>query len=178
MAMQAVRCRRLFAAGLLVIAACAAPRTRSSGVLASWNDTASKKDILEFVEKTTREGAPTYVPPTERITTFDNDGRLWAEQPMYFQGLFALDRIRAMAPEHPEWKTTEPFESAVAGDLKGLMAQGKEGVEKVLGAAHAGMTAEAFADSVREWLATASRRSASSTRRWTRPRSAVGSSWA
>jgi phosphoglycolate phosphatase-like HAD superfamily hydrolase len=90
-----------------------------------------------------------------RIATFDNDGTLWSEQPVYFQGRFALDRVRAMAADHPEWHNTEPFKSVIAGDMKGLMATGKEGLEKVLLATHANMTAEQFEASVRDWLETA-----------------------
>jgi phosphoglycolate phosphatase-like HAD superfamily hydrolase len=123
--------------------------------LPSWNAGASRSAILEFVERVTRAGSPDFVPPGERIATFDNDGTLWAEQPVYFQALFALDRVRAMAVDHPEWNSQEPFQSAIAGDVKGLMATGKEGVEKVLVVAHANVTAEEFAKSVQDWLATA-----------------------
>ncbi|MFG0285862.1 MAG: HAD family hydrolase [Phycisphaerales bacterium JB039] len=123
--------------------------------LSSWNDGKAKQAIIEFVERITEEGSADYVAPAERIAVFDNDGTLWAEQPVYFQLLFALDRIKAMAPDHPEWKTTEPFKSALAGDMKGLMATGKEGLAKLLAASHTNMTAEQFAGSVRTWLDTA-----------------------
>jgi phosphoglycolate phosphatase-like HAD superfamily hydrolase len=123
--------------------------------LPSWNDGAAKSAILEFVERVTDEKSSGFVPAPERIATFDNDGTLWSEQPMYFQAIFALDRVRAMAADHPEWRDTEPFQSAIAGDMKGLMASGMAGVEKVLLAAHANMTAEDFAGSVRDWVQTA-----------------------
>src|SRR6476660_3755077 len=89
-------------------------------------DQALMKAIVAFVEKVTKEGSPDFVPPNERIATFDNDGTLWAEQPMYFQFLFAMDRIKALAPQHPEWKTKEPFKSALAGDMEGLLASGEK----------------------------------------------------
>jgi phosphoglycolate phosphatase-like HAD superfamily hydrolase len=123
--------------------------------LPSWNDGKSKSAIIAFVKRVTGQDSADFVPPAERIATFDNDGTLWSEQPVYFQGTFALDRVRAMAADHPEWQQTEPFKSVIAGDMKGLMATGKEGLEKVLLAAHANMTAEAFDASVRDWLTTA-----------------------
>src|SRR6187401_2617810 len=92
--------------------------------LPSWNDTAPKKAIVAFVEKVSKEGSPDFVPVPERIAAFDNDGTLWAEQPMYFQGLFAFDRIHALAPEHPEWKDKEPFASLLKGDTKAVAAGG------------------------------------------------------
>ena len=95
--------------------------------LPSWNDGAAKKSIIDFVAKVTKEGSPDFVPPAERIATFDNDGTLWAEQPMYFQLLFALDRVKALAPQHPEWKDKEPFASLLKGDVKGALAGGERG---------------------------------------------------
>jgi phosphoglycolate phosphatase-like HAD superfamily hydrolase len=123
--------------------------------LPSWNEGPSKQAIVAFVKKVTTEGSPDFVKPAERIATFDNDGTLWAEQPVYFQLIFAVDRVKAMAPQHPEWKDTEPFKSAIAGDMKGLMATGKEGLMKIVAVSHANMTADEFAQSVRDWLATA-----------------------
>jgi hypothetical protein len=90
--------------------------------LPSWNDGAAKQSVVEFVAKVTKEGGPNFVPPAERIAVFDNDGTLWAEQPMYFQLFFALDRVKALAPQHPEWKTKEPFASLLKGDLKTALA--------------------------------------------------------
>jgi hypothetical protein len=95
------------------------------------------------------DGLPDFVPPPRRIAVFDNDGTLWAEQPMYFQVLFVLDRIRALAPSHPEWKTKEPYRSAVAGDMKTLAASGEKGVVELLAVTHTGMTTDEFADTVR-----------------------------
>ena len=123
--------------------------------LPSWNDGATRSAIIGFVARVTKEGSEDFVPVPERIAVFDNDGTLWSEQPLYFQGFFALSRIRAMAPEHTEWATTEPFKSAVAGDMKGLMATGEKGVMQVLITAHSNITATDFAAAVAEWGATA-----------------------
>lgn len=128
-------------------------QTGKGDPLPSWNEGEAKSAIIRFVERVTDPTLPDFVPAAERIATFDNDGTLWSEQPLYFQGLFALDRIRAMAKDHPEWRDQEPFKSVIAGDMKGVMASGKEGLEKILFASHAGMTADAFAQSVRDWLA-------------------------
>tara|TARA_R110000868_G_scaffold10904_10_gene52912 strand:- start:9225 stop:10238 length:1014 start_codon:yes stop_codon:yes gene_type:complete len=122
--------------------------------LPSWNDGASKTAIISFVDKVTEQGGPGFVPEPERIATFDNDGTLWTEQPLYFQGLFALDQIRLQAPQHPEWKTTEPFKSVLAGDTEAVMASGMEGLMKILGVSHTNMTAEEFSASVKTWLAS------------------------
>ena len=123
--------------------------------LPSWNDTAPKKAIIAFVEKVTKEGSPDFVPAPERIATFDNDGTLWAEQPMYFQFLFLADRVKALAPQHPEWKTKEPFASLLKGDLKGVGASGEKGILEMMMATHAGMTTEEFTKIVSDWIATA-----------------------
>jgi phosphoglycolate phosphatase-like HAD superfamily hydrolase len=123
--------------------------------LPSWNDTAPKKEIVAFVEKVTKEGSPDFVPPNERIAAFDNDGTLWAEQPMYFQLLFALDRVKALAPRHPEWKTKEPFASLLKGDVKGALAGGEPAIAKIIMVTHAGMTTAEFEKIVADWIATA-----------------------
>jgi phosphoserine phosphatase len=123
--------------------------------LPSWNDTATKKAILTFVERVTRESSPDFVPIAERIATFDNDGTLWAEQPMYFQLLFALDRVKALAPRHPEWKEEEPFASLLRGDVKGALAAGERAMLQIVMVTHAGMTTEEFEQIVKDWLATA-----------------------
>jgi hypothetical protein len=123
--------------------------------LPSWNDTAPKRSIIQFVEKVTKAGSPTFVPVPERIATFDNDGTLWAEQPMYFQFFFVVDRVKAMAAQHPEWKTTEPFASLLKGDMKGVAAAGEKGLLTMLAATHAGMTTEEFDNSVSTWISTA-----------------------
>jgi phosphoglycolate phosphatase-like HAD superfamily hydrolase len=123
--------------------------------LPSWNDGMAKAAITDFVSRTTTEGGPDYVAPAERIAVFDNDGTLWSEQPMYFQLAFALDHIKSMAPERPEWKDTEPFKSLLAGDLKGVLASGEKGLGEILAATHAGMTTDEFAETVRDWMDTA-----------------------
>ena len=123
--------------------------------LPSWNDTAPKKAIVAFVERVTKEGSPDFVPVAERIATFDNDGTLWAEQPMYFQLLFALDRVKAMAPQHPEWKTKEPFASLLKGDVKAALAGGEPAIGKIVIVTHSGMTTEEFSKIVQDWIATA-----------------------
>jgi phosphoglycolate phosphatase-like HAD superfamily hydrolase len=123
--------------------------------LPSWNDGAAKRAIVKFVADTTAAGAPGFVPPAERIATFDNDGTLWAEQPVYFQLAFAIDEIKRMAPDHADWKDKEPYRSILAGDMKGLTAQGKKGVAEVLAVTHSGMTTEEFAANVAKWLAKA-----------------------
>ena len=123
--------------------------------LPSWNEGATKKAIVTFVAKVTKKGSPDYVPPVERIATFDNDGTLWAEQPMYFQLLFALDRVKALAPQHPEWKDKEPFASLLKGDVKGALAGGERAMLEIVMATHAGMTTVEFEKIVKDWLATA-----------------------
>ncbi|MEI6155306.1 MAG: HAD family hydrolase [Deltaproteobacteria bacterium] len=123
--------------------------------LPSWNDGATKKSIISFVEKVTKPGSPDFVPVAERIATFDNDGTLWAEQPMYFQFFFTLDRVKALTPQHPEWKTKEPFASLLKGDLKGALASGEQAGLEIVMATHAGMTTEDFDKIVHDWIASA-----------------------
>jgi hypothetical protein len=107
------------------------------------------------VEQVTKAGSSDFVPPAKRIAVFDNDGTLWAEQPMYFQVLFALDRVKVLAPQHPEWKDTEPFASLLKGDVKGAMADGMKSVVEIIMATHAGMTTAEFETIVSDWIATA-----------------------
>jgi phosphoserine phosphatase len=133
----------------------AAGPVRAQDPLPSWNETGPKKAILEFVAKVTKTGSPDFVAPAERIAVFDNDGCLWAEQPMYFQLAFALDRIKTLAPQHPEWKTEEPFKSLLAGDVKTALAGGEKAVVQIVMATHAGTTTDEFARIVREWTTTA-----------------------
>ncbi len=123
--------------------------------LRSWNDTAPRKAIITFVERVTKQGSPDFVPPAERVATFDNDGTLWAEQPLYFQVLFAIDRVKALAPQYPEWKDTEPFGSLLKGDLKAALGGGEHALLEIVMAAHAGMTTDEFDKIVKEWIATA-----------------------
>jgi len=123
--------------------------------LPSWNEGKSRQSIIDFVTKVTTQGSADFVPPAERIATFDNDGTLWAEQPMYFQLFFALDRVKELAPQHPEWKTQEPFASLLKGDVKGALAGGEKAMLDIVMATHAGMTTEEFETIVQDWVATA-----------------------
>ena len=122
--------------------------------LPSWNEGPAKKAIVEFVKAITDKASSKFVPPAERIATFDNDGTLWAEQPMYFQLIFALDRIKALAPQHPEWKDKEPFASLLKGDLKGALAGGEKALMEIVAVTHSGMTTEEFDRIVKDWIAT------------------------
>jgi len=140
---------------VVVALAFAATVTHAQDPLPSWNDTATKKAIITFVDRVTKEGSPDFVAPAERIAVFDNDGTLWAEQPMYFQGLFLVDRVKALAPQHPEWRTKEPFASLLKGDMKGVAAAGEKGAIEMLAATHTGMTTEEFEQMMRDWTATA-----------------------
>jgi phosphoserine phosphatase len=123
--------------------------------LPSWRDGPARQAILRFVDTVTTPGSPGFVPPPERIAVFDNDGTLWVEQPAYTQLLFALDRVRALAPQNPDWATREPFKSALAGDMAGLAAAGERGLLELVMATHAGMTPEAFQATASAWLETA-----------------------
>ena len=143
--------RIVFACLLLLLRVEAA----SASPLASWNDGPATARLIAFVESVSKPGGKDFVPPAERIAVFDNDGTLWAEQPLYFQLAFALDRVQALAPAHPEWKAKEPFETLLAGDAPGALAQGEKAVLEILAATHTGMTTEAFATTVRDWIATA-----------------------
>jgi len=151
-----MRFKQLGFIAALSLSALAGPgMAQTADPLPSWNDGASKTAIINFVEKVTKEGGSDFVALPERIATFDNDGTLWSEQPLYFQGLFALDQVREQAPNHPEWKTEEPYKSVLAGDTKAVMASGMDGLMKIIGASHANVTSEEFAASVSEWLSTA-----------------------
>lgn len=130
------------------------PLTAHADDLPSWNDGASKQAIITFVTAVSTEGGTDYVAPAERVAVFDNDGTLWSEQPMYVQLAFVLDRVKAMAPEHPEWKDTEPFKSVLAGDVAGLAASGEKGLMQLLGATHSGMTSEEFTKIAGDWIET------------------------
>jgi phosphoglycolate phosphatase-like HAD superfamily hydrolase len=123
--------------------------------LPSWNQGTAKQSIVDFVGRVTRQGGPDFVPSPERIATFDNDGTLWSEKPVPFQVVFAFDRVKALAPQHPEWKTREPFASLLKGDLAGVAASGEKGVLAIMAATHTGMTTEEFSAAVQEWITTA-----------------------
>jgi len=127
----------------------------ASDPLPSWNDTLPKRAIVAFVERVTREGSPDFVPTSERIAVFDNDGCLWAEQPMYFQAFFIFDRIKALASQNPEWQTREPFASVLRGDAKAALAGGEHALLEMAMATHAGMTTAEFEKIVTDWITTA-----------------------
>ena len=141
----------LFAPALPVLQ----PAQAQTDALPSWNDGANKQAITGFVARITQQGGPDFVPPAERIATFDNDGTLWVEHPMYTQLAFVLDRVKAMAPMHPEWTAKQPFKAVLEGDMKTLAEFGEKGMMELGMATHAGMTNEEFQKIVTDWLATA-----------------------
>ena len=116
---------KLIIRAMMALSLCIGLIVHAQDPLPSWNDTAPKKAIIDFVERVTKEGSPDFVKPEERIATFDNDSTLWAEKPIYFQFQFAIDRVKALAPEHPEWKERKPFNYILTGDMKALLADGK-----------------------------------------------------
>jgi phosphoserine phosphatase len=134
---------------------CATAVHAASDPLPAWNEGASKQAIIQFVQKVSDERSASFVPPAQRIATFDNDGTLWGEQPMYVQAFFIFDRIRALAPQHPEWKTKEPFASVLKGDLKTALSGGEQGLVEMTMATHAGMSTEEFDKIVTDWITTA-----------------------
>jgi len=123
--------------------------------LPTWRDGAARHAILDFVARVTTVGHPDFVPPAERVAVFDNDGTLWAEQPLPVQACFVLDRIRALAPGHPEWRQQQPFKAVLDGDVAAIMGLGMDGLTRLVMATHAGITTDAFAALVRDWIATA-----------------------
>ncbi|MEZ5554722.1 HAD family hydrolase [Haliea sp.] len=123
--------------------------------LPSWREGVAKSSIVAFVDRVTQEGSGDYVAPAQRIATFDNDGNLWAEQPMYFQLFFAIDRVKALAPQYPEWASQEPFASLLKGDVKAALAGGMPAINELIMTTHAGMTTDEFAVLVRDWIASA-----------------------
>jgi phosphoglycolate phosphatase-like HAD superfamily hydrolase len=153
--MKIARKQHLLASALVCALALTTTIARAADSLPSWNDGAAKKSVVEFVQKVTKEGGADFVLPAERIAVFDNDGTLWAEQPMYFQFLFALDRVKALAPQHPEWKTQEPFASLLKGDVKAALAGGERAMLQIVMATHTGNTTEEFEQIVKGWIATA-----------------------
>jgi hypothetical protein len=127
----------------------------SSDPLLSWNEGSAKQNILDFVRTVTTAGGPHYVKPEERIAVFDNDGTLWCEQPSYFQFMFVLDRMKAMAPQHPEWKDNPLYAGVLAGDMKAVAAEGVKGVLELATVTHSGMTTDEFAKIVEDWISSA-----------------------
>jgi phosphoglycolate phosphatase-like HAD superfamily hydrolase len=148
-------CLAVLGLGLVFATHAAAQAPAKVEPLPSWNDGPVKQAIIQFVAKVTKKGGPDYVAPAERIATFDNDGTLWAEQPLYFQFLFALARVKALAPQHPEWKEKEPFASLLKGDEKAALAGGEKAIAEIVMATHAGITTAEFDTVVKEWLAAA-----------------------
>jgi hypothetical protein len=149
--------RRTLLGAVLVATAGAAvrPAHGQTDPLPSWNDGTTKTAIIDFVRRVTAQGGPDFVPPAERITTFDNDGTLWCEQPMYVQLAFGLERVKALAPMHPEWRDKQPFKAVLEGDIKTLAEAGEHGMVELVMATHAGMTTEEFERIVMEWLSAA-----------------------
>src|SRR5262245_53573832 len=145
----------LGAAVVLAVAPIVARAGNDKPARPSWRDGASKSAIVAFVDRVTKEGGHDFVPPAERIATFDNDGTLWAEQPIYFQMAFALDRVKALASEHPEWRTRQPFKGVLEGDMKAVAAAGERGMLELVAATHLGNTTDEFSRAVSGWLASA-----------------------
>jgi phosphoglycolate phosphatase-like HAD superfamily hydrolase len=139
---------------VFAIVTVAAP-VRAADPLPSWNDGPAKKALLNFVAKVTKEGGPDFVPRPERVATFDNDGTLWAEKPLYFQLAFALDRVKVLVEKHPEWKEKEPYKSILAGETKSLVNAGEKAFVDLIATTHTGMTADEFEEIVKDWLKTA-----------------------
>jgi hypothetical protein len=140
---------------IVLVAATGFVQAQSADPLPSWNDGPAKARIVAFVRAVTDADGKDFVAVPERVAVFDNDGTLWSEQPAYFQLLFALDRVKALAPKHPEWKTKQPFKAALEGDMKTLAASGEKGLLTLVMATHAGMTPEQFRKTVLDWVATA-----------------------
>lgn len=152
---SALRSLRIAASLALSLSLWSAGAQADTAALPSWNDGPAKTAITEFVTKVTQEGGPDYVPPVERIAVFDNDGTLWSEQPMYVQLAFALDRVKAMSNQHPEWKDKQPFKAVLENDIAALAASGEKGLMELIMATHAGMSADEFTQVATDWIATA-----------------------
>ena len=153
--MKTTRAQPLIGAALACALAFTTSVSHAADALPSWNDGKAKQSVMDFVKRVTVKSGKDFVPVNERIAVFDNDGTLWAEQPMYFQLAFALDRVKALAPQRPEWKDKEPFASLLKGDLKAALAGGEKAILDIVIATHADTTTEEFEKIVRDWLATA-----------------------
>jgi phosphoglycolate phosphatase-like HAD superfamily hydrolase len=149
--------RRTVLGAMLAATAGAAtfPALAQTDPLAAWNDGPTKTAITDFVWRVTAQGGPDFVPVEQRIATFDNDGTMWVEQPMYVQLAFVFDRVKALAPQHPDWKDKQPFKAALEGDMRALAEAGERGLMELMATTHAGMTAEEFTKIVSDWFATA-----------------------
>jgi hypothetical protein len=152
---KTTRTQNLIAAALACAVVFTTTVAQAADALPSWNEGKAMQSVTDFVKRVTTKGSRDFVPPAERIAVFDNDGTLWAEQPMYFQLAFALDRVKALAPQRPEWKDKEPFASLLKGDLQGALAGGEPAIVPIVMATHAGMTTEEFGKTVRDWIASA-----------------------
>ena len=153
--MLQIQVRHFLVGLLLCMAALVAPAAAAADPLPSWNEGKAKKSVLDFVERVTKAGSADFVPINQRIATFDNDGTLWCEKPLPVQLFFALDRVKTLAPEHPEWKEKEPYASILKGDLKTAAAGGEHAIVDLMMATHAGMTTDQFETIVKDWIATA-----------------------
>jgi len=152
MVRQMVSFKRLAMAGLLLVALLVSSLAAQSDPLPSWNDGPAKQSIIDFVVRVTKSGDAEYVPEARRVAVFDNDGTLWAEQPIYFQVAYAMDEVKKMSGSHPEWKDKQPFEAVLDGDHKALAAAGEHGLLEIMAATHSGMTTDTYNKSVVEWL--------------------------
>lgn len=153
--MNTVHRKNFIPAALICALVFATAVCRAADPLPSWNEGPTKQSVVSFVEKVTKPGSPDFVPVAERIATFDNDGTLWCEQPVPVQLYFTLDRVKALAPQHPEWKHKEPFASLLKGDIKTALAGGDHALLEIMMATHAGMTTVEFEQIVKDWIATA-----------------------
>ena len=153
--MVVTTCSKNLAVALALLLAAVATGQAHADPLPSWNDGPNKRAIVDFVRRVTKEGGSDFVPVPQRIATFDNDGTLWSEQPIYFQFAFALDRVKQLAPQHPEWEQEQPFKAVLAGDMKSLASAGEQGLARLLLTTHTGITTDEFSKSVADWLATA-----------------------
>jgi phosphoserine phosphatase len=153
--MKTIHKQNLLAAALVAAVACTTTLARAADPLPSWNAGPAKQSIITFVEKVTKPGSPDFVPAPERIATFDNDGTLWCEKPLPVQLFFVLDRVKTLAPQHPEWQTNEPFASLLKGDMKTALAAGERALLEMVMATHTGNTTEEFEQIVKDWITTA-----------------------
>ncbi len=158
-----IRPGRMLAAVLVVLMLYGASAVAQTDPLPSWNDGPAKESIIAFVAEVTKQGGPNYVPPEDRIATFDQDGTTWVSHPLYVQAVFALDRIRELAPLHPEWKNEEPFKSVISGDKEAISKFGESDWESIIAATHTGMSTQDFLEIVNKWFSTAK------DPRWRRP---------
>ena len=140
---------------LLIAIGVFAHSAEAADPLPSWNEGIAKRSIIDFVNRVTQPGSPDFVVPEQRIATFDNDGTLWSEQPMYFQLFFVIDRVKALAPKNPAWKTQQPFKAVLENDMQALVALGEKGLLELVMATHAGNTTEEFEQTIKVWLSTA-----------------------